>query len=618
VEAAGLDEAGPLARALADAGLSLAEGAGLRVVATRDYLDPALDGVAARGRRLGFAWLPVKLSGPSCWIGPLMQPGAGACWTCLTHRLRHNRPDRTFVQRRLGAAAPPSAPTALAGHAFEAGARLVALELARVVLAEAPADAPQRLLAFDYGQLRTSEHPVTRRPQCPVCGDGELVRRRALARVALESRAKSAEDDGGYRCVGPEATFERLRGQISPITGVVTHVAPVPGRDHPLRPVYSSAYFACPSHDDPGVGEFGRPSLGKGRTAAQARAGALAEAIERYSAAFQGDEATVRARRSELDGAAVHPDDLQGFSDAQYRRREAINAGAKELRKMVPLRFDESVAIDWTPAWSLTFERRRYVPTSYCYLHTPGDSGSAFCSFNPNGHAAGNCVEEAVLQAFLELVERDAIALWWYSRAARPEVATETFDEPYFESLRRHYRSMGHRTWVLDLTTDLEIPAFAALSRSDDGARWCIGFGCHLDPRLGVQRALTELNQLFDPAGEARAPWNDAAVTDRSYLLPDEAIAPRRAEDFRHVARDDLRDDVLLCVDRARRLGLETIVLDQTRPDVGLSAAKVIVPGLRHIWPRLGPGRLYDAPVKLGWLERPLREDELNPVHLFL
>src|SRR5579883_500021 len=78
VEAAGLDEAGPLARALADAGLSLAEGAGLRVVATRDYLDPALDGVAARGRRLGFAWLPVKLSGPSCWIGPLMQPGAGA------------------------------------------------------------------------------------------------------------------------------------------------------------------------------------------------------------------------------------------------------------------------------------------------------------------------------------------------------------------------------------------------------------------------------------------------------------------------------------------------------------------------------------------------------------
>jgi len=45
---------------------------------------------------------------------------------------------------------------------------------------------------------------------------------------------------------------------------------------------------------------------------------------------------------------------------------------------------------------------------------------------------------------------------------------------------------------------------------------------------------------------------------------------------------------------------------------------KVIVPGLRHFWPRFAPGRLYDIPVQLGWLSEPLSEAQLNPVAMFL
>jgi ribosomal protein S12 methylthiotransferase accessory factor YcaO len=63
---------------------------------------------------------------------------------------------------------------------------------------------------------------------------------------------------------------------------------------------------------------------------------------------------------------------------------------------------------------------------------------------------------------------------------------------------------------------------------------------------------------------------------------------------------------------------MEMLVLDQTRPDIGLPVVKVIVPGLRHFWTRFAPGRLYDVPVKMGWLERPLTEDELNPMAMML
>jgi ribosomal protein S12 methylthiotransferase accessory factor len=55
------------------------------------------------------------------------------------------------------------------------------------------------------------------------------------------------------------------------------------------------------------------------------------------------------------------------------------------------------------------------------------------------------------------------------------------------------------------------------------------------------------------------------------------------------------------------------VVLDQTRPDIGLPVVKVMAPGLRHFWTRFAPGRLYDVPVSLGSLARPRAEEELTP-----
>jgi len=63
--------------------------------------------------------------------------------------------------------------------------------------------------------------------------------------------------------------------------------------------------------------------------------------------------------------------------------------------------------------------------------------------------------------------------------------------------------------------------------------------------------------------------------------------------------------------------GLEVLLLDHTRPDTCFPVVKAVVPGIRHFWARLAPGRLCDGPVELGWLNRRLVEDELNPVPVF-
>src|SRR5207253_10600628 len=106
-------------------------------------------------------------------------------------------------------------------------------------------------------------------------------------------------------------------------------------------------------------------------------------------------------------------------------------------------------------------------------------------------------------------------------------------------------------------------------------------------------------------------------VADQPYLLAAEGPV-RTASSCPQAWADDVTEDVRACQGRVERLGMELLVLDQTRPEVGLPVAKVIVPGLRHFWTRFAPGRLYDVPVQLGWLPAALAEEHLNPIAMFL
>jgi ribosomal protein S12 methylthiotransferase accessory factor len=114
------------------------------------------------------------------------------------------------------------------------------------------------------------------------------------------------------------------------------------------------------------------------------------------------------------------------------------------------------------------------------------------------------------------------------------------------------------------------------------------------------------------------AHWLETAMTaSHPYLLPAEG-RPRAAGSYPQTWADDVADDVRTCQKLVEHAGMEMLVLDQTRPEVELPVAKVIVPGLRHFWARLAPGRLYDIPVRLGWLSRPNAEQDLNPIPMFL
>jgi bacteriocin biosynthesis cyclodehydratase domain-containing protein len=610
-----------MTEALEQAGIRIDESAPFQVVLTDHPLRAKLAEINENALRERRRWLLVTATGSRPLIGPLFVPGIGPCWQCLSFWMRGNQPVEETLRRHTGSDDPIIPPMAFLDATSRTACGLAAVALARLLASEASATDGvlfSALLELDLVSFAMKPHAVVRRPQCPACGEPSRMAAVGTRRVELESVPKCAASEGGHRRQSARETYERYRHLISPLTGPVSYVVPARGRDTEVRAVYASGYLSRPLGEPSSRNVYDRVCAGKGRSSDQARASALCEALERYSSVYQGDEARVRASSAEIGSAVVGPESLLNFSDKQLSSRDGRSDDGADLGVWVPKPLGRSLPIDWTPAWSLTRDERKYVPLSYCFALSPVDSGTDYCRPCGNGVAAGTCREEAILQGFLELVERDAVGIWWYNRVPRPAVELAGFRDTYFESVRKDYARLGWRVWVLDLTHDLGIPVCAALAHHSDGDRFSIGFGCHLEGRLAVERALTELNQLFDPHGTSRAPWSHERLPRSDYLFPNENLPATDANGMTSIASQDLREDVRACVSIAERAGLEVLVVDKTRPDIELHVAQVIVPGLRHFWPRFAPGRLYEVPHTLGWLPRRLSEDELNAVPLFL
>jgi ribosomal protein S12 methylthiotransferase accessory factor len=618
----------------------------LNVVLTDDYLQPELAKINKQALESQQTWLLVKPVGSVLWLGPVFVPGKTGCWDCLAHRLRGNREVEASVlqqkqaqQQRNGQSGSVIGclPTARATlpSTLQTGLQFAATEIAKcIVKHHVNATAPGtvffptldgKIITLNHSILDLKSHILIKRSHCSTCGDRQILHRQGFEPVKLVSRPKHFTHDGGHRAFTPEQTVQKYQHLVSPITGVVTELVRITDPANPLVHTYKAGHAFGSATTLRGLrNTLKHKSSGKGKTDSQSKASGLCEAVERYSGIFQGDEPRKRATLEELGDLAIHPEQCLCFSDAQYANRDTLNEQATVAHDWIPQRFDASQAIEWTPVWSLTEQTHKYLPTALCYYHYPLPPEHRFARGDSNGNAAGNTLEEAILQGFMELVERDGVALWWYNRLRRPAVDLGSFNEPYFVQLQQFYRENDRDLWVLDLTADLGIPAFAGVSNRKTGSseRLILGFGAHLDPTIAILRAVTEVNQIgleLDkvPDENLKSDATDWLITaklaDHPYLLPDTTQPLKTAQDYPKRWSDDIYTDVMTCVNIAQQAGLETLVIDQTRPDIGLNVVKVTVPGMRHFWSRFGVGRLYDVPVKLGWRDEPLTEAQMNP-----
>jgi oxazoline/thiazoline synthase len=348
---------------------------------------------------------------------------------------------------------------------------------------------------------------------------------------------------------------------------------------------------------------------GRGLGQQEARERCLAEGAERSLAIWDEKRPVLKAALSELTVSAVDPRHLLLISEAQYARREAWNATVPWEHHWPPP-IDPEQPLDWIEAQPLSGGDPVLVPAAYCFLGYPNALHHGFTIPDSSGLAAGDNVCSAVERAILELVERDAVAIWWYNRLQRPLLPYDRDQLPWLSAFEEYISDLDRRFWVLDLTHDFRVPVAAAISSGSDDRELAFGFAAGWTAEEATTLALGELVQFeVSKRLQAKAGTHDFISLARTktldefdFLVPD-AGGPvqqplrRSAEEFPAVLAHQ---------------GLRAFKVDFSHD--GYSVVRIIVPGLRPLWPRFAAGRLSDVPYRLGWVVEPMPEASLNPV----
>lgn len=278
---------------------------------------------------------------------------------------------------------------------------------------------------------------------------------------------------------------------------------------------------------------------------------------------------------------------------------------------------------------------KAWFPASYVFTaavsDVPGrgyEGTGRFCHAVNSGVAAGPTRLDAACRGLCELVERDALALWWYLRVARPVVDLSLFDDPWL-SQGDYWFGCGNRNLrVFDITTIDELPAVVAVSflrkSTMFGYDVVLSGGCSTSLRLACRRAVSENVQHVYASG-GNFVYHSARF-DETFAREWAAFDPNK-EDWLVVgrpvevsARYGVEKEVSgfafyeVCLRAIKDLGMEWYVVDVSALDYGVAVMRSIVPDLLPLFPMLGSDRLYSGAKIAGWDVEELDESGINKI----
>lgn len=313
-------------------------------------------------------------------------------------------------------------------------------------------------------------------------------------------------------------------------------------------------------------------SQGKGLTLQLAKVSAIMEAIELWHAEDPVPPVT-QARVRELE-----PELGYDVRQLQHSERGFLHPG---------------VRLDWVPARTLTTGRETYVPralmlqdfTVRMQYAPPIFHGSS------NGLASGNVKAEAALHGLLEVVERDALTLAMRDRWPRERlVDPATVTSPSNRQLLDRLTAAGVEFLIFDATGPTGLPCFRFSIWSQALPEIFAGAGCHLDKDVALSRAITEAAQTRltliagarDDLVDQTWLWSRDLLSTPPVTLPRQESMTRDFQQIQSMASENLQADL----ERVSRLveqqtGFSPMLVDLTRPDMGIPVTFIVAPGLR-------------------------------------
>jgi YcaO-like protein with predicted kinase domain len=371
--------------------------------------------------------------------------------------------------------------------------------------------------------------------------------------------------DGTHRAAVPAATLARARPLMKPLG--ITRLANLTGLDCLGIPVFAA------------IRPNGRSlstSQGKGLSVDAAAASALMESIETWHAEH------------------IQLPRVRGSIRALRERRPL--ADVRRLPREPGRKLDLDARLEWVEGWDLMNGAAVWVPLESVTLDCVFPRGyQPTFALGSNGLASGNHLLEAIVHGLCEVIERDAEAQWRLQRGQR-RVDLDTVTDAHCRALLDRIAAGRVRTTVWDITSDVGVPAYGcAIMEDPREPAWRAlglyqGFGCHLDAPVALARALSEAVQTrvsyISGSRDDFFPHDYDRTTDEPLLrqIWDELDQPpAESVDFKgapRLAAATFEADLRLLLDRLRTGGSrQVLVVNLSRPELGIPVVKLLVPG---------------------------------------
>lgn len=243
---------------------------------------------------------------------------------------------------------------------------------------------------------------------------------------------------------------------------------------------------------------------GSGRTIEEARIPALAEMMERYSAATFRHEEFITATANDLASDALDLNTLPICS------RDELDHPKCPLVKP-----DKNKPIRWVRGIRLRDQRVVYLPAVMVYTYLDTWHDERFWFQNTSGCAAHVSYERAITAGIYELLERDAISIVWLQRLQLPRILVDNLGPTADIYWRRYQNSSRHLEYAFyDATNDLGVPIVYGLRLSSVDARVATIVACAASERVEdsfvkVLRDLTVFRQAFRTHRDCPDDWYD-------------------------------------------------------------------------------------------------------------
>lgn len=322
-------------------------------------------------------------------------------------------------------------------------------------------------------------------------------------------------------------------------------------------------------------------SQGKGSSIDAARVSALMESIECWHAEHIDRPVRVSSARELAQTALLPPiPRLALRADAQWSDDRPIAwIGGEELTRQVPR---------WLPLDTVSAN----------FVEWPGQR--PLFAKGTNGLASGNHLLEAVVQALLEVIERDAVTLSSLRDKddhAAFYVDPDGIDDPDLARLFDTFVQQGIAVLLEDVTSDLGVPVFnCTLVDDPDSPHWratpkVVGHGCHLQSRVAVRRAVEEAVQsrvtMIAGSRDDLFPMDYHNSVNRDDHARVVSMARTARAPLRQSACAETRsfeDDIERLLQMLAARGIDQVIaVDLRHDDIGIPVVKIVVPGLEPV-----------------------------------